>query len=155
MPEYDPPNAFYTEIAFPSHINPCAFIGKEGCHLKRMTELSGCDYLWYDFNRNVIEVWGREHKLPKAVRMLKKRIGNFVEPPLAPLAPPEFISDVVSISQKDDTYIVTYTIEGPDNDCIKFYLENILSKYPSAGYGTNIVKKEPGKLTVRRGTSCD
>ena len=147
MPAYEPPNAFYTQIALPSHIDPGAYIGKDGCHLKRMTELSGCDYLWYDFKRGVIEVWGKEYKLPKACRMLQKRIDNFK---VAPLEPPEFQSDLINISQKQDVESVTYTLEGAETDCIKFYLENILTKYPCAVYNTNIVKKETRRLVITR-----
>ncbi len=150
MPAYEPPNnAFYTQVSLPCYINPGAFIGKDGCHLKRMTELSGCDYLWYDFKRGVIEVWGKEYRLAKACRMLNKRIMNF-KIDEEPIEPPEFQSDLVNISQEWASDTTTYTLEGAENDCIKFYLENILTRYPSAEYNTNIVKKEPRKIVITR-----
>lgn len=170
MPEYDPPNTFYTQIALPSSIKPEIFIGKEGCHLKRMTELSGCDYLWYDFKRGVIEVWGKEFRLAKAIRMLNKRITSLV--PLAPLAPPpshiphefyqaskELQDRVKVISWDESPNNVCYIISGTESDVIKFYFENILFKYPSNPYFTEIKSKESRNgliyLTVKRMSSSD
>lgn len=157
MPAYDPPNAFYTQISLPDCVKPEAYIGKEGCHLKRITTQSGCDYLWYDFKRGVIEIWGRESTLPRAKRILQKRINSFSksEAQEEPLEPPEFHSEVVKISQIKDTYNVTYTLEGLESDCMKFYLTEILSQYPTSGYSTNIVKKEPRRFTIKRSLSCD
>lgn len=155
MPAYDPPNAFYTQISLPDYIKPEAYIGKEGCHLKRITSQSGCDYLWYDFKRGVIEIWGRESTLPRAKRILQKRINSFPETQDEPLEPPEFHSDTIKISQIKDTYNVTYILEGLESDCMKFYLMEILSQYPTSGYSTNIVKKEARKFTIKRSLSCD
>jgi hypothetical protein len=158
MPAYDPPNAFYSQISLPAHIKPEAYIGKEGCHLKRITSQSGCDYLWYDFKRGVIEIWGRESTLPRAKRILQKRINSFSETEAQekpPLEPPEFHSEVVKISQVKDKYSVTYVLEGLESDCMKLYLTEILAEYPICGYTTNIVKKEPRRFTIKRSISCD
>ena len=154
MPEYDPPNAFYTQVSLPKYIKPEIFIGREGCHLKRMTELSGCDYLWYDFERAVIEVWGKERRLPKAVKMLNKRINSFPPPlpaglpplPPPPGNPPEFlpVNDHLNIRVTTwDEYPnnVLYRITGVESDAMKFYFENILSIYPYNPYFTSIVTK--------------
>jgi len=154
MPEYDPPNAHYTEISLPSNIKPEIFIGREGCHLKRMTELSGCDYIWYDFKRSIIEVWGKEHKLPKAVRMLNKRINSLMPLPL-PLPPPpshiprefyqaspELQDRIKIIAWEQYPRDICYMISGSESDVMKFYFENILRKYPSNPYTTEIKTKE-------------
>ena len=76
--EYNPPNnAFYTQVPVPDTLNTAVFIGKDGCYLKLTTERSGCDYLWYDTDRRVVEVWGhRESALPRAVELLTKRIAR-------------------------------------------------------------------------------
>jgi len=153
MPEYDPPNAFYTQIDLPKYIKPEMFIGREGCHLKRMTELSGCDYLWYDFKRGVIEVWGKEHRLPKAIKMLSKRINSFsppLPPGLPPLPPPtELPPHEFHVKHRLDILVTTwdqasdvwYRIVGLESDAMKFYFENILSVYPFNPYFTTIVSK--------------
>jgi hypothetical protein len=146
MPEYDPPNAFYTQISVPKYIKPEVFIGKEGCHLKRMTELSGCDYLWYDFARDVVEVWGKEHRLPKALKMLKKRIDSF-SPPLPTDPHPskgsiEFESDTLKVTYHwCPPFNVKYTLSGSESEAMKYYFEKILSEYPNNPYFTQIEKK--------------
>jgi hypothetical protein len=76
--EYNPPiNAFYTQISVPDGINVAVLIGKDGCYFKKMTEKSGAQYIWYDKERNVVEVWGPEYTLPLALHFLKKRFLNF------------------------------------------------------------------------------
>lgn len=78
MPSYNPPNGFYTQITLPNHINPDIFIGYKGYHLKRISELTGCDYLWYNWSRGVIEIWSKEcFRLPKAKNMLANYISKF------------------------------------------------------------------------------
>jgi hypothetical protein len=170
MPEYDPPNAHYTEVPLPKHIKPEIFIGREGCHLKRMTELSRCEYLWYDFKRGVIEVWGKENRLPKAVKMLNKRIVSFEEKPLPP--PPSTVPSEYYQASKElqerikviswDEYPrkIGYIISGSEPDVMKFYFENILSVYPNNPYCTKISSKEVKSdgsinLTVTRSSTSD
>ena len=171
MPEYDPPtNTHYTQISLPSSIKPEIFIGKEGCHLKRMTELSGCDYIWYDFKRCVIEVWGKEYRLPKAVKMLNKRINSLV--PSAPLPPPpshtpnefyqaskELQERIKVISWEEAPKSIGYIISGAESDVMKFYFEHILARYPSNPYFTEIKSKEFREgsinLLVKRLSSSD
>ena len=60
MPPYNPPNAHYTEVDATdlSITHFLRAIGKEGIHFKRLTERTGTEYIWWDQNRNVIEVWG-------------------------------------------------------------------------------------------------
>jgi hypothetical protein len=170
MPEYDPPVAHYTQVSLPAHIKPEIFIGREGCHLKRMTELSQTEYLWYDFKRGVIEVWGKEHRLPKAVKMLNKRIASFDEKPLPP--PPghtpcefyeasaELQSRIKVIAWDEYPRTIGYIISGSEPDVMKFYFENILARYPSNPYFTSIKSKDikaDGSihLTVKRSSTSD
>lgn len=157
MPEYDPPNAFYTQVNVPEHIDAQAFIGRDGCHLKRMTELSRCEYLWFDFKRRVVEVWGRQHTLPKAVKMLNKRVDSMAGPAK------------IVMHQEDPLIVVTtwnhyprytsYEIIGPEANAMKYYLENILKEYPTNPYFTAIESKEPHekgvKMTIKRSSSCE
>jgi hypothetical protein len=180
MPEYDPPVAHYSEVALPAHIKPEIFIGREGCHLKRMTELSQCDYLWYDFGRRVIEVWGREHRIPKAVKMLNKRIASFdtltqenvtvLRRPLPPppstvpseyyTASPELQERIKVISWDQYPRTTGYIISGSEPDVMKFYFENILAVYPNNPYFTSISSKDVKAdgtihLTVKRSSTCE
>ena len=147
MPDYNPPNAFYTQISVPDNIKPEVFIGKEGCHLKRITELSGCEYLWYDFNRNVVEVWGKEHRLPKALKMLRKRIASFDD---------EILLDdsKIKVRGRKEGGFYHYTIEGSEEHAMKYFLGTILSEYPTNPYMTMIMSKKDGKMAVKRMTSC-
>jgi hypothetical protein len=160
MPEYDPPNAFYTQIDLPKYIKPEVFIGKEGCHLKHMTELSKCDYLWYDFKRGVIEVWGKEHRLPKALRMLKKRMDSF-NPPLPKGSPKSSSYDEVNeeyritIKTIHERFDVVYELRGSESDTVKYYLEKILAEYPNNPYFTKIVSKDSDLLIVKRSNTSD
>jgi len=166
MPEYDPPNAFYTQIDLPKYIKPEVFIGKEGCHLKRMTELSKCDYLWYDFKRGVVEVWGKEHRLPKALRMLKKRMDSF-DPPLPKGAPPkgptsyDEVSNEYRITIKTtyEQFNVVYHLSGSKSDTMKYYLEKILAVYPHNPYFTHVVSQSfcgtQHLLEVKRSNTSD
>jgi hypothetical protein len=172
MPEYDPPNAHYTQVSLPKHIKPEIFIGREGCHLKRMTELSKVDYLWYDFKRGVIEVWGKESRLPKAVKMLNKRIESFAQSDV-PLPPPpsttpweyheaskELQERIKVISWEESPRSIGYIISGTEPDVMKFYFENILARYPTNPYFTNIRDKDVRPdgtihLTVKRSSTCD
>jgi len=157
MPEYDPPNAFYTQVNIPDHIDAQAFIGREGCHLKRMTELSKCEYLWFDFKRRVVEVWGRQHTLPKAVKMLSKRVESMAAP-------------TKTVFSQDDTAITvltwdhypkytSYEIIGPESNVMKFYLEKILKEYPTNPYFTDIESKDAHdkgiKMIVKRSSTCE
>jgi hypothetical protein len=158
MPEYDPPNAFYTQIDLPKYIKPEVFIGKEGCHLKRMTELSKCDYLWYDFKRGVIEVWGKEHRLPKALRMLKKRIDSFPDNkcPEYHEANDEYRIMISTIYENNS---VRYRLSGSKSDTMKYYLEKILAVYPHNPYFTHMVSQSfcgtQHVLEVKRSNTSD
>lgn len=170
MPEYDPPSAHYTQVTLPKHIKPEIFIGREGCHLKRMTELSQCDYLWYDFKRGVIEVWGKENRLPKAVKMLNKRIQSFAS--LPPPPPPSRVPSEFHMASKElqerikviawDEYprTIGYNITGSEPDVMKFYFENILAAYPNNPYCTRITSKDVKsnggiEMIVKRSSTSD
>lgn len=60
MPAYNPPIAHYTEVDA-TDLSITQFlraIGKDGIHFKRLTSRTGTEYIWWDQNRNVVEVWG-------------------------------------------------------------------------------------------------
>ncbi len=71
MAPYAPPaNANYAEVSVPEHVNIRVVMK----HLYRFTEKSGCRYLWADFQRRVIEIWGSEESIPRAIRLIRKKI---------------------------------------------------------------------------------
>lgn len=74
---YNPPIGHYTQSDVPEHVNPAVFIGKDGCYLKKLTERSGAEYLWYDDKRRVIEIWGSEHSVLVAKDLIEKRYQKF------------------------------------------------------------------------------
>ena len=78
---YNPPNnAFYTQVSVPNEINPAILIGRDGFYLKRITQRSGAQYIWYDRARKVVEVWGPEYSLPLAVHLIKMQIVKLLAP---------------------------------------------------------------------------
>ena len=74
---YNPPNAHYTQV-------PCFvekkyiknLIGKNAKIFNAITKAANVDYLWYDNNRNVIEIWGPENNLLNAKHRLIERMNK-------------------------------------------------------------------------------
>lgn len=83
MAPYNPPNTFYRQInGIEDKDIMYKIVGKNGQHFKYLTEKLGIDYLWWDMNRNVIEVWGPNKKLISAseeiVKWMIEKKGNFM-----------------------------------------------------------------------------
>ena len=75
--EYNPPVAYYSQVDVPDFIQVGLLVGKNGRHFKKYTAQSGCQYIWYDKDRNVIELWGSEPSLIRAKEIFKTRFDNF------------------------------------------------------------------------------
>mgnify|MGYP001190934790 FL=1 len=60
MAPYQPPNAHYSQMDVSDYTEDqiFSFIGKTGKKFYRLTQKLGLDYLWYDKERKVIEIWG-------------------------------------------------------------------------------------------------
>jgi len=60
MAPYNPPNTHYSQFDVSEYTEDEIFglIGKTGKRFYWLTSLLGLDYLWYDREREVIEVWG-------------------------------------------------------------------------------------------------
>jgi hypothetical protein len=74
MAPYNPPNTHYSEVDVSQYTSEYMFdlMGKSSY---KMTSILGCDYLWYDEKRKVIEVWAPFHILRNgATRMLSNMI---------------------------------------------------------------------------------
>jgi hypothetical protein len=110
----------------------------QGFHLKRITELSRVDYIWLKFDTHKIEIWSfAERYLPKAARMLKKRI-NALMPEDAAVEVGE--GNVVIQMWREYPKNVSYTIAGDESGCLKAF-EGILKEYPFNPYFTKMKSK--------------
>lgn len=49
-------------------------IGEDGKHFKRITEMANVDYIWWENNKKIIEIWGPENQLDFAESLLKRHI---------------------------------------------------------------------------------
>lgn len=60
MAPYTPPPTHYSQMDVSEYDEECifAFIGKTGKKFYWLTQKLGLDYLWYDKERKVIEIWG-------------------------------------------------------------------------------------------------
>lgn len=60
MAPYNPPVSHYTELDVTEYDEDFmfAFVGKGGRRHYWLTRMLGVDYLWYDHQRKVIEIWG-------------------------------------------------------------------------------------------------
>ena len=78
MPPYEPPSSHYCEInAFTNAHDNFKLIGPQGHNFKRLTVLLGMNYLWWNMERNVIEIWGPFSKINSAQKYLSKYMSRF------------------------------------------------------------------------------
>tara|TARA_B100001564_G_C20133109_1_gene443242 strand:+ start:65 stop:379 length:315 start_codon:yes stop_codon:yes gene_type:complete len=73
--KYDPPVAHYTEIK--CNLNGeliKKLIGKNGYFFNIITKAAKVNYLWYDNQRQTIEIWGPMNRLADAKTRLSDRI---------------------------------------------------------------------------------
>ena len=156
MPPYDPPNAFYTEVRIPYYVDVYKIIGRKGNHLKRITEKSGCQYIWADFNRRVVEVWGREKYLKNGIAMIRNHISR-----LTKLDTPSELKNLhpniqsrIAARTWESGYQVYYEVDGPEL-YTKMFFDEISRIYPFNPYMTQINKKTETGVIISRCSSCD
>ena len=79
MTMYNPPtNVPHCIInAFPNKNDNFKLIGPQGSNLKRITEMLKVNYIWLHLDQNIIEVYGDEKKLQKAVKYFEKYLTTF------------------------------------------------------------------------------
>lgn len=148
MPEYKPPtNAFYSEVAIPMYINPFKLIGRGGKILIDITEETGCQYIWVDIKRKVVEIWGRESSLPRAIskvrRLIHKTLTKTLKVPDEYYELPNKIKDVLTVYSWRSGGLMMYEIVGPPVECIDFF-KTLETKYP----GTAVSRRTTGGLIV-------
>ena len=76
----DPPlNCHYRQCKFEFDEKLVPFlIGNDGKHFKRITNMSNTNYIWWNNEKKIIEVWGPENRLDLAENILRNHI-KFVE----------------------------------------------------------------------------
>ena len=80
MTDYSPPNTFYSQTygLFETQ-DMYKFIGKNGAHFKFLTTKLGLDYIWWNKDTNIIELWGPHHKLKYAKKIMDEKLCEFME----------------------------------------------------------------------------
>ena len=79
MPVYNPPIDVpcCCMNAFPNKNDNYKLIGPKGNNLKRITEMLKVDYIWLHLDRSIIEIYGNEKKLQKAMKYFEKYLTTF------------------------------------------------------------------------------
>ena len=80
MPPYAPPSSHYCEInAFYSQSDNLKIIGPGGHNFKRLTKKLGIEYLWWNMERNVFEIWGAYSKMESSAKYLNVHMHRFYD----------------------------------------------------------------------------
>jgi hypothetical protein len=86
MAPYTPPNAHYSQLSVSDYTDDqlFAFIGKTGKKFYWLTQKLGLDYLWYDKERKVIEIWGPyyTHQNQQSAHLIRAELDFFLKPKL-------------------------------------------------------------------------
>ena len=84
MAPYAPPlGCKYSELALSKAIQSQTMfqiIGKDGCVFKAITHQSRTEYIWWNSERNVIEIWGySDWSIANAYSRLKMRVDEYLQ----------------------------------------------------------------------------
>ena len=86
MAPYTPPNAHYSQMDVSKYNEDqlFAFIGKTGKKFYWLTQKLGLEYLWYDRERKVIEIWGPyyTHQNQQSAHLIGCELDYFMKPKL-------------------------------------------------------------------------
>ena len=78
--EYSPPNTFYSHVkGLDTNEDMFKFIGKQGSHFKFLTNKLGLDYIWWNKDSNVIELWGHHNRMLNAQKVMKQKKEKYLE----------------------------------------------------------------------------
>ncbi len=99
MAPYQPPNSHYSQMDVSDYDEDHIFsvIGKTGKRFYWLTRLLGVDYLWYDKERRVIEIWGPyyAHQNKQSEHVIRCEL-DFFKPKL---------EDNLTFSQKENEHV--------------------------------------------------
>jgi hypothetical protein len=86
MAPYQPPNAHYSQMDVSDYTEDqiFSFIGKTGKKFYWLTHKLGLDYLWYDKERKIIEIWGPlyTHLNQQSAHVIRCELDFFLKPKL-------------------------------------------------------------------------
>ena len=86
MAPYTPPTTHYSQMDVSDYTDDqiFAFIGKTGKRFYWLTQKLGIDYLWYDKDRKVIEIWGPyyTHLNRQSAHLIRCEMDFFLKPKL-------------------------------------------------------------------------
>ena len=86
MAPYTPPNSHYSQMDVSEYDEDrlFAFIGKTGKKFYWLTHKLGLDYLWYNKERKVIEIWGPfyTHQNQQSAHFIDAELKHFMAPKL-------------------------------------------------------------------------
>jgi hypothetical protein len=156
MPPYDPPNAFYTEVQIPYYVDTLKVMGRNGRHLKWITEKSGCQYVWVDLIRRVVEIWGPEDKLKYGIAKVRQHIAHLTrvtEPVELQNLHPDVRQRITARAWCIGSQTL-YEVEGPELYC-KVFFDEIRRLFPFRPYMTQIKKMTDRGFLISRFSSCD
>ena len=79
MPEYAPPIAHYAHVNVADMPQEAILraIGKQGRHFIRLTESLRLDYIWWNKDTRVVEIWGSHRAVSKGLNRVKKHLYRF------------------------------------------------------------------------------
>ena len=78
MAPYNPPDSHYGEVnAFNSQSSNLKFIGPGGKNFIRLTKKLDLEYIWWNMERNVFEIWGSFKKIEFSVQYLNSYMKTF------------------------------------------------------------------------------
>ena len=78
MPAYNPPDAHYCHIkAYENQEDNFKLIGPKGNNFKRLTNKLNIEYLWWNIDSNVIEIWGPFSQMLKSRMYLEQYKDKF------------------------------------------------------------------------------
>jgi hypothetical protein len=69
---YTPPDSMYSHVAIPESCQHLVhmIMGKKGYHFKNITSISSAKYIWFNKEKNVIEIWGPMRCHERASKLL-------------------------------------------------------------------------------------
>ena len=86
MAPYTPPTTHYSQMDVSEYDEDqvFAFVGKTGTRFYWLTKKLGLDYLWYDKERKVIEIWGPyyTHLNQQSAHVIRCELDYFIKPKL-------------------------------------------------------------------------
>jgi hypothetical protein len=86
MAPYTPPNAHYSQLDVSMYDEDSifAFIGRTGKKFYWLTQKLGLDYLWYNKERKIIEIWGPyyTHVNAQSAHIIRCELDFFLQPKL-------------------------------------------------------------------------